>query len=157
MAPLFIEKLNEVSILRHKVAIIRHAQAEVSSDEMGRPLTDEGVKQALTTAANMPYTWQKLVCSPAVRAQQTGQYLTGLMPMRIDRLYTNHQPTWEEISTLRETLLPYISEGDCLIVTHAPLIIPLTAALIGKELQLADVKPCGGAIIFEDKSIQWVR
>ena len=145
----------EGEVRKYQIAIYRHAKAESSHDEMARPLTEEGVTQALKAVNNISKNWQTLLCSPALRTQQTGQYLTNLIPIIIDRLYTNHLPSTGEIEILYNELIPYTNNGHCFIVTHQPIILPLISRFAEREISSIEIKTCEGAIILEDGSIEW--
>ena len=142
---------------KYQVAIFRHAEAETAADEMERSLTSQGVSDAINTLSQIPSYWQTLLCSPAIRTQQTGQYLTNLFPIVIERLYTNHSPTLEEIELLYDQLIPYTNKGHCMIVTHQPIIIPLISRFQERNIDIKDVKTCEGVILLEDGSLQWIQ
>ena len=142
---------------QYQLAIFRHAKAQVTDDEMGRPLTSEGVEWAQKVGQDLQVDWDILLCSPAARAQQTGQLITGLEPEVIERLYTNHDPTSEEIDVLYEELVPFIDKGQCLIVTHDPLVLPLIARYVGHEVDASGLKAGEGVLIDPQGSLRWIR
>jgi len=147
----------EYVMRKYQVAIFRHAKADVAPNEMSRPLTNEGVSQALNVAKRILPHWQILLCSPAIRTQQTGQYISNLAPIVIERLYTNHSPLTNEIELLYKEIMPYTLKGHCMIITHQPIILPLIYCFTQKPSIDVNLKTCEGAILLENGSIQWIQ
>lgn len=135
------------------IGIFRHAQAESGPSEMERALTIDGKKTAAEVAKKLNITWDIVIASPAERAQQTAWILGGMEPNINELLYVNSQPTEDHIIELMNSLEPSFSH-HCLIVTHEPIVHPLTRAL-GVEGSLPPIATSEGVLI-DDKDFRYI-
>ena len=140
------------------IGIFRHAKAVAGEDEMMRPLAQEGIKQAQAMQKRMEVSWDILLCSEAIRTQQTGSILADIVPVVIEGLYISFDPSEDYIQSLLQAIGPYWQGGDnVLIVTHQPMICPLLAAITGKS-HAVDVSSGEGVVINPDTlEYQWYK
>ena len=126
----------------------RHAEAEVAEeggDDLSRPLTKKGERQASRMAAwldrHLPEGTRVLV-SPSERTQQTVAPLGRKFKLR-DELVPD--TTLEDVLTLLkwhpETGLQ--SKGPVLLVGHQPYLGQLIARLLGMDEQICSVSKGG--------------
>lgn len=140
------------------IGIFRHAKADAGEDEMMRPLAQEGIHQAKTMQKRVDVSWDILLCSEAVRTQQTGIILADIVPEIIEGLYISFEPSEDYIQKLLLVIQPYWQGGDnVLIVTHQPMICPLLAAITSKSHSV-DVSSGEGIVINPDTlEYQWYK
>ena len=140
------------------IGIFRHAKAVAGEDEMMRPLAQEGINQAKAMQKRVEVSWDVLLCSEAVRTQQTGRILVDIVPEVIEGLYIGFYPSEDYIQNLLQVIQPYWQVDDnVLIVTHQPMICPLLTAITGKSLS-TDVSSGEGVIINPDtQAYQWYK
>jgi phosphohistidine phosphatase SixA len=130
------------------IGIFRHSKAETNADEMGRPLTEEGIAWAKKVSGYIDTTWDMLLTSPAERAQQTGVILSSLVPTVIEGLYVNSDPTDQSMSELMEELSSYINKQDnVMIVTHQPMLDPLLKKISSSAPNIASLKAGEGVLL----------
>lgn len=111
----------------------RHAEAQESEqggDDTARPLTPKGERQAVRMAAwldrNLPES-TRILCSPAVRAQQTVQALPRKFRTR-EALGPLGSP--DELINLIQWP---DAKGPVLVVGHQPTLGQVVARLLGVE------------------------
>jgi len=113
----------------------RHAEAEEGKDDLARPLTARGIKQALKMAEwlepRLPKHLKTYV-SPAKRAQQTAEALQ--IPFKTDRRLA---PTADVADLIALSDWP-AAGGAVLIVGHQPTLGRLASLLLaGQESEWA--------------------
>ncbi|MEC7030661.1 MAG: phosphoglycerate mutase family protein [Pseudomonadota bacterium] len=129
------------------IGIFRHANALASSDEMARPLSDEGIDQAKEMSKRFSTQWEILLCSEAVRTQQTGVILSDLPPQVMTDLYVNHEPDEAYLKHLVSEIRTISQNKNTLVVTHQPLICPLAAAFLAQDEMVMNVSSGEGIVI----------
>lgn len=129
------------------IGIFRHAKALASSDEMARPLSDEGIDQAKEMSKRLSTQWDILLCSEAVRTQQTGVILTDLPPQVMTDLYVSHEPDEAYLKHLVSEIRMISQDKNTLVVTHQPLICPLAAAFLAQDKMVMNVSSGEGIVI----------
>ncbi len=140
------------------IGIFRHSKALSTDNEMARTLSDDGISQAREMRERILVKWDILLCSEAVRTQQTGMILADLQPQIIEELYIDFSPPDEYIhSLLQKISVFWANEENVLIVSHQPMVCPLLTAIIGKNLAV-DVRSGEGVIINPDaQEYQWYK
>ena len=140
------------------IGIFRHAKALSTDDEMARTLSDDGISQARAMREKILVKWDVLLCSEAIRTQQTGMILSDLQPQVIEALYIDFSPTDEYIQSLLQKISVFWAKGEnVLIVSHQPMVCPLLTAITGKNLAV-DVRAGEGVIINPDTlEYQWYK
>ncbi len=108
----------------------RHAEAEEGKDDLARPLTPKGVKQALKMAdwlrPRMP-RHLKTYASPARRTQQTAEALG--IPFKIDR----RLGPFADVADLVALADWPCGEGAVLLVGHQPVLGRLASMLLSGQ------------------------
>lgn len=112
-----------------KLAIIRHGEAAMGSNDMKRELTEYGQKQARKVAtwlAQQDWDAPSLWASTYVRAQQTADVISAVCHWPIEThadIYPDANP-----KTVVEQLL--LQQQDIILVSHQPLVGYLTSLLL---------------------------
>ena len=139
------------------LGIFRHGKAHTEPDEMTRPLTNEGIQWVKQVSKHINMPWDCVLSSPSERTIQTATLLSGQIPLPIDELYVNSNPTEQSLKTLIDTLQPYIdAHGRCLIVTHQPLINPLVDAFSDMPHPNTDISAGEGVLIDQSGKLAWI-
>ena len=103
-----------------KLIIMRHGEASwASSSDFERPLTDEGRREVMATAKQLSNKIQidRVLASPYLRAQQTGQIVAGVQGCvlsTLECLTPDGRPS-EVIDQLPES-------GNILLASHMPMV-----------------------------------
>lgn len=120
--------------------LVRHANAAHAPQDSKRPLSREGHEEARTLSRHMTHISIQpdiILCSSALRAQQTCQFITGARPSRApldvrDDLYLAAP---EKILSLLQGLPDHYNSA--MIVAHNPGLYMLTGELCsGHDLRM---------------------
>ena len=109
-----------------KLIIMRHGQAGWNAvSDSQRPLTQHGQKEVSLTAGKLKGQGvERVLASPYLRAQQTGEIVAGVLGCDMDILdcITPNDSPIEAINALPES-------GTVLLASHMPLVSALTGLL----------------------------
>lgn len=111
------------------LTIVRHARAREkrswSGDDLLRPLDAVGARQAHALAQLLArHEVRRIVCSPALRCQQSVQPLADMVELPVER--------WDELgpdgagSTIAAACFANAAFDDAVLCTHGELMQPLT-------------------------------
>lgn len=126
----------------------RHAEAEAASDgveDLARPLTSRGEKQATRMAVWLDRQLPdglRVLCSPALRAEQTAQALGRKYKLRAELL-----PDGVPADLLTLVQWPN-ARGTMVVVGHQPILGQTAALLLGLE---------GGCCAIRKGGLWWLR
>ena len=141
----------ELCFFRHGIAV-DPADPSVSSDPSGRsrPLTEEGILKTHSAAdglKRMAISFDKLLTSPWLRAQQTADILAEVLdlgtPEKLPELAGDHS-----LDQLIDALAANHGRRT-LLVGHEPLLSATVASLLGADFQI-ELKKSGACAIQMD-------
>lgn len=112
-----------------RLAIVRHGEAAMNSNDAARQLTEYGHQQAERLAAWLAQqSWQQPVlwASPYVRAQQTAQHIADACSLSIQT--QTHVTPEGNLQQIVEGLIT--QQQDLIFVSHQPLVGCLASLLL---------------------------
>lgn len=115
--------------------LLRHGEAEARSrSDAGRPLTERGRKEVRRSAEHLRgQPLAHILVSPYLRAQQTAELIRETLGLRLP-LITVRWATPEDSPRQAANHLEEFP-GDCLLVSHNPLLGQLSGLLLHGHLQ----------------------
>jgi len=127
--------LKTLFIARHGEAVSVGAPGVYS--DFDRHLSEEGeqkIKKQAESLLKLGATWQKVLCSPLVRARQTAELLNSpqAAPLEIFEALGD-RPSFSEVRKKIEAS----HEERILLVTHQPFVVELTSYLLTGEMKTA--------------------